>query len=621
VEATDRTVEAIDSSHDLASWLTVERAVYIAVGLLAAAVRFFGLGLRPLTEGEAEQALAAFRFSHSALQAAPAGTIPALFTGNVAGFTLFGAGDAVARWLPALAGLILAMLPYGLRGRLGRGGALTASLLLALSPVAVYYSRALDGAILVAACGLAAVAGVVNYMDSHRPASLYLAAAALGVGLCAGPAMVTLLLIFGLYGAWLFGSARWLGRDQGWSALGEAWSAARGEPGLLTKLGVTVAAVLGLVATTLVLHPAGIGNAADLLGAWIRGFWPQAGGQHALYLVLVMLRYELLVVLLGLTGVVWLAWLRRGRPFWLPAQGQGNHRELSQFLVFWAVAAAILVLVQGDRPAGNLLLVVVPLALLAGQGVEQTWHWLTWRVPRRELATITAIGLGLVVFLYLWVTRATLAADSSTVSILGLTLYTTTGYLLLVLLAVLLLVALGVLAWYWRGARLVLASVWLAAVVILALFGFRTMWGASFAHAADARDLLNLKPTPLEVRYLVTELETLSETRLGDIHALPVTVEAQTGPVVAWYLRDFVRQTVVDSLANQPAQLETQAAVTLGAQDLSIGESFRGQAFPLHTRWQPWGLDGREWIRWFLFSEAHQPVVDQEAVLWAATLQ
>jgi len=611
-------VEAIEERQS-AAWLTVERAAYIAVGLLAAGLRFFQLGLRPLTEGEAAQALAAFRFSHGTLEAAPPGTIPALFTGNVAGFTLFGAGDTIARWLPALAGLILVMLPYGLRGRLGRGGALVASLLLALSPLAVYYSRALDGAILVAACGLAVVVGMVNYMDSHRSATLYLAAAALGLGLCAGPAMVTLLLIFGLYVAWLFASARWLGRDQNWSALLEAWSTARGEPGLLAKLGVTLAVALGLVATTFVLHPAGIGNAADLLGAWIRGFGPQPGGQHPLYLILVMLRYELLVVLLGLIGVVWLARLRRARPFWLPARGRADQRGLPLFFGFWAAVAAVLVLAQGDRPAGNLLLVVVPLTLLAGRGVGQIWHWLSWRVPRRELVIITAIGLALVVFLYLWVARATLTADSSIVSILGINLYTTTGYLLLVLLAVLLMVALGAVAWYWRGARLVLASAWLAAVVILSLFGFRTMWGASFDHAADARELLNLKPTPLEVRYLVTELETLSETRLGDIHALPVTVEAQTGPVVAWYLRDFHRQTVVDSLANQPAPPETQAAVSLAAQDLSIGESFRGQAFPLHATWEPWGQNGREWIRWFLYSEGYQPVVDQQAVLWAAT--
>lgn len=628
MEATDPTLELMDNGRASTPWLTVERAAYLAVGLLAAALRFFQLGLRPLTEGEAAQALAAFRFSHGAIEVAPAGAVPALFTGNVAAFTLFGAGDGVARWLPALAGLILALLPYGLRRRLGRGGALAASLLLALSPIAVYNSRALDGAILVAACGLAMIVGLVNYLDTRRPTHLYLTAAALGLGLCAGPAMLNLLLILGLYGAWLLISAGWLNRDRDWSAIKDAWSAARGQSGLLTWVGVTLAAVFGLVATTLVLHPAGIGHAADLLAAWIGGFGPGPGDQHPLYLILVTLRYELLVLFLGLVAIGWWIRLGRGASFWLPPQaGPGSAFSHTGLLVFWAAAAAILALVTGDLSPGNLLLAIVPLALLAGQGLEQTWRWLAWHVPWRELAAITAVALGLVVFLYLWIARATLMADPSTVSILGLTLYTTTAFLLLALLAVLLLIALGAVAWYWRGARLVLAGAWLTAVVILASFGFRTMWGASFASAADPRELLNLQPTPLEVRSLVADLETLSETRLNDIHALPVTVEAQAGPVVAWYLRDFKKQTVVDSLVSQPAPPDTPVAVTLAAQDLPIagtapafrGESFRGQAFPLHSHWQPWGLDGRQWFRWFLFSEAQQPAVDREAVLWATT--
>ena len=620
MEGTDRTVESIDNSRAPGPWLTVERAAYIGVGVLAAAVRFFELGLRPLTEGEAAQALAAFRFSHGAIEAAPAGTIPALFTGNAAAFTLFGAGDTVARWLPAVAGLILALLPYWLRGRLGRGGALAASVLLALSPTVVYYSRALDGAIVVAACGLAMVAGLLNYLDTHRPAYLYVAAGALGLGLCAGPAMVTLLLVLILYGVWLFASARWLDRDRGWSALKEAWTAARDEHGLLTRLGVILAAVFGLVATTFVLHPAGVGNAADLLAAWVRGLGPEPDGQPLLYLVVVMLRYELLVLVLGLTAVsIWVRFRKR-QAFWLPSQAQPESSlSLSGLLAFWAGVAAVLVLVAGHRPPGNLLLVVVPLALLAGQGLAQTRHWLAWHVRWRELATVTAVALGLVVFLYLWIGRATLTADSSVVSILGVNVYTTTGYLLLVLLAALLLVALGAVAWYWRGGRLVLASAWLTAVVILALFGFRNMWGASFANAADARELLNLQPTPPELRSLVTELETLSETRVNDIHALPVTVEAQAGPVVAWYLRDWRKQTVVDSLANQPAPPDTPAAVSLAAANMPIGETFRGQGFPLRLNWEPWGLDGRQWIRWLLLSEGNLPVVDREAVLWAAT--
>ena len=172
MEAIDTSIEVTEQPQESVSWLTVERVGYIVVGLLAAALRFAQLGLRPLNEAEAVQALAALRFTDGALQAAPPGTIPGLFTGNVVAFTLMGSGDAIARWLPALAGVILVLLPYGLRHRLGRGGALAASFLLAVSPSAVYFSRNIDSAIVVGACGLAMAVGLINFIDTRRPGGL-----------------------------------------------------------------------------------------------------------------------------------------------------------------------------------------------------------------------------------------------------------------------------------------------------------------------------------------------------------------------------------------------------------------------------------------------------------------
>ena len=67
------------------SLFTVERAAWMGVVLLAAGLRLYQLGLRPAGESEAVQAMAAYRFTQGAEQIAPAGTIPALFTGNVAG--------------------------------------------------------------------------------------------------------------------------------------------------------------------------------------------------------------------------------------------------------------------------------------------------------------------------------------------------------------------------------------------------------------------------------------------------------------------------------------------------------------------------------------------------------
>ncbi len=602
--------------------ITLEQAAYALVAVLAAVLRFLQLGLRPLYEGEAIQALAAFRFVSGAHQAASAGTVPALFTGNVAAFTFFGASDITARWLPAVAGVLLVLLPYGLRHRLGRVGALVVSLLLALSPSAVYFSRALDGSILVALCGLSLAVGVINYVDTRRPGGLYLAAAALGLGLCAGPAFVSLLLIFVVFVLALFAVGRLLGRDVGQASLIVAWSALRSEEGLAARAGVVLAATFALTSTTFILHPAGVGHAADLIGAWARGFLPEPGGYHFVVPLLLILCYEPLVVLLGLVEGGWAAFARqRVRRRGGAAFHPGSSFPHTALLLFWVVAGTLLVAVAGHRPPGNILLVVVPLALLAGQGVERARVWLTSPSLRTEAASVGMIAagaLGLGVFFYLQMAAYALADDFSTVSVARIILRTSTTYLLLGLVAVVLLIGLGVAARIWRGGTIVMGGGWLAAVVALGLFSLRAMWGLSFAHGTDPRELMIGQGTAPEVRVFAERVEALSLAKSLDAHTLPLTVDEATGPVVAWYLREFENLTVVESLSAPPS---TEVAVTLARQDLPIGETYRGRGFALRSHWWPWGLWNQPLVRWLLFTEGSQPIVDQEVVLWISDQQ
>jgi uncharacterized protein (TIGR03663 family) len=596
------------------SAVTVERAAYVAIGLLAAALRFFQLGVRPLNGAEAVQALAALHFTQGASASVPTGTIPALFSGNVVGFTLLGADDVIARLLPALAGLVLVLLPYSLRGRLGRGGALAASLLLAVSPSAVYLSRCLDGAILVAACGLALAVGLINFLDTRRPAWFYLAAGALGLGLCAGPAFYTLVLTFVAFVPLLYLAEKLLDGESGWPALLEAWWAIREEKGLLATAAAIAAAAFGLVATTFILHPAGVGQAADLLGAWAQSFLPEPGGQPALYLLLLLLLYEPLILFLGAVEAGRAVVARRS-PQW-PGQTAGSSFPHTAFFAFWGGLAFLVILVSGHRPAGNVLLVVVPLALLAGQGAERAWRWIDRRALWPEVGAIAAVALGTGIFFYLQIASYSLTPNAATVTYGGITFYTSTTYLLLASLALALLVVLGVVAWAWRGRVLVAGGGWLALVFILLLVAFKATWGLNMAHAADPRELMIARGTAADVRTLVSALETLSTDQTSDAHTLPITVDAATGPVVAWYLRDFQKQTVVEDLSTPPA---TVAALTLARRDLPIGETYRGQGFPLSVHWSPWGLWGQKLTCWLLFTKGYEPVVDTEVVLWVAS--
>jgi len=341
---------------------------------------------------------------------------------------------------------------------------------------------------------------------------------------------------------------------------------------------------------------------------------PEPGGQPAIYPLLLLLLYESLILLLGLVEAGrWLAG-RRGPSGAGPAfQPLVSHAAL---FLFWAAAATLLVVIAGHRPATNVLLVVVPLALLGGQGVEKVWRWIERQSRWTEVGLMALAAAGVGIFFYLQLAAYARASSDATISLAGMTVYTTTTYLLLALVAITLALGLVVAAWFWRGPQAVASVTWLIIVSILALFTVKALWGANFD--PDPRELMIGQSTAPGVRQLVDQLEKLSLDRAGDAHTLAVTVDAATGPVVAWYLREFEHLAVVQGLSRPP---ETGAAVTLAAADLPIGEAFRGQGRPLRWHWAPWGLWGQDLVRWLLFGEGSLPIVDQEVVLWVSEME
>jgi hypothetical protein len=379
----------------------------------------------------------------------------------------------------------------------------------------------------------------------------------------------------------------------------------------LTRSGVALVAAFVLAATTLVLQPAGIGHAADLVTDWARSFLPEPGSQPFFYPLALLLRYELLILVLGLFEASWAVFKRRADPSWMVMPVSAFPH--SAFLAFWAVAAALVISLSGHRPAGNVLLVLVPLALLAGQGIERAWRWVTERNLWSKAILFTAVALGLMVFFYLQVAFYSQASATNAVKIADMTLYTSSTHLILALVALLLLVALAIATWLWLGPKSMLAGGWLAIVLAMGLLGCKAMSELNFRRVGDPRELMVLQATAPELRDMATQLEKLSMDESGDPHTLPITRDEAAGPVVAWYLRAFVNQTVVESLSDPP---DTMAAVGLATENPPIGETYSGQGYPLRSKWQPRGLRGQSLVKWLLFNAGQEPTIDQTVVLW-----
>jgi uncharacterized protein (TIGR03663 family) len=139
--------------------VTVEGWLWVAVILLGAVLRIWGIGDKPLHHDESMHAYFSYAFARDPASYMYDPLLHGPFQFHAVGIVfdivlflewIFHAGgpaghpwinDATARIVPVLLGTAIVVLPAGLRRELGRVGALIAALLLAISPSFVYFSR------------------------------------------------------------------------------------------------------------------------------------------------------------------------------------------------------------------------------------------------------------------------------------------------------------------------------------------------------------------------------------------------------------------------------------------------------------------------------------------------
>lgn len=129
--------------------LTYETLLWLGIGALALFVRTWALGRVPLNDAEAGLALQALALTSNtevSSNALASAANPLFTTAQAIWMSIFGATDATARWLPALAGVVLCLLPASLRREMGPARALAFGGLLALSPTLWFIARQSDGA-------------------------------------------------------------------------------------------------------------------------------------------------------------------------------------------------------------------------------------------------------------------------------------------------------------------------------------------------------------------------------------------------------------------------------------------------------------------------------------------
>jgi 4-amino-4-deoxy-L-arabinose transferase-like glycosyltransferase len=626
----------------LGSWLTVERAAYVGLALLALALRLINLGAHPLSDLEADQALVAWRL----LQGQPldhAGYSPLVATLNWLSFMLLGSSEFAARLGSALLGVALVLLPYGLRRHLGRTGSLAASALFAISPMSLYFSRTVNGEIGTAVGGLALTVGLFGWLDllqspaaarlpharkallekdrgaeeksvpNLKPSAsrLYLVATGLALMLSASASTYTVLVL--LLG--FLALAAFVG-DRGYAASArEGLSALR--TGLVDLGNFGLVLIIGFlgVATALLFNLGGLAASADLLTAWLLGFVPTTAAPGFYPAVFLLSLYEPLMLLAGLFGLA-ASLLRR--------------RLIDLFIGWWFFGGIALNLLRSGRTDGEVLVPLVPITLMAGLALGKLWDSVREEGSWQKEGIV--VGVGLVISGYVYVSLMSYTRSG------GATVWLPFAGLVLFAMLVALF---GI----WYDAASSLRGAALSVVVVLLVFMVATgsrlnnphFTVAAGGRVADPRQPLIHSPAAEGLPALVTTLRELSSWRTGDPYLLDIAADRRLGPAVEWGLRRFTNLTWADgldswtpamavgqseTLSDETFQLDEFGAIITPADvPLSLEKGYVGQDFAVRAFWSPGGLRGQFLVRWVVLRITTIPVSFERAVLWVEAPQ
>ncbi len=493
---------------------------------------------------------------------------------NALFFWLFGASDATARLVPALAGVALPLSMLLFNRILGRRAALVAAGILALSPSLTFLSRNASGVMLAAAASLVFLGAIwrSGRTDSADSRWALLAGLAVGLGIAANGSFLGMVLAL-LLSSLVSGSSR----------LVDAWKQLGRRGPFLMAIGSMMA-----VSTMFFFHPDGAGIVGDSLMQWLSNFRIGWAGRSLGILVV----YELFPLLFGLAGVATYRW---------------RSSVITRVFSVLALIGLLLLLLRPDQ-ADAIALLIIPLAVLAGVFVDDVLN--NWRLGRTRLlnwgpvAAVAILGTHISISLGQYSHYLPTNPDRATAS------------LLLAAVSLILLIGLVLLVWTynWPAA---LGGLVLGMFVLLSVFSWGRAWQLGHEHQADPRELWVQEASAPGARILVDTLRTASHRATGSYYSIPLTVQS-SDPVLQWYLRDFEDVTWVDGLW---AEIVSDAVVApYLLESPLLGDNYLGMDLALRLV-SPANVDRSTMdnLRWFILrdrSAAGDPLATFQAVIW-----
>jgi uncharacterized protein (TIGR03663 family) len=369
--------------------------------LLAFVLRFWQLDLKLLHHDEAVHSWFCYQFlTTGAWQYDPSYHGPFLYYVTTGMFAMIGPSDFAARLLPALFGFAIIPLVYAVYriGYIRENQMLVATLLIAISPDMVYFSRFLRHDIFMLFFTMLLLVAILYYFERGQTRFAALAAVAAAGALCCKEEMPVIILIFAVF----FAFSVWRGRF----TLPPQW-----------KTDLMLAVILGFAIMS-VLYSAFFSHVDTLVGqdfsittqglnfkmnttGWYQAIdhWTamhnqqRLGGPMYFYIPLFLL-YELPIFILALIGTIQFMttglhpvrvvkkvrnWIRRRR-YTLPAgdlaaitlqqirdrkEAGGKSEEFFRFCIVWMISTMALYAFVGEKVPWLIIAQLLPMIFVA----------------------------------------------------------------------------------------------------------------------------------------------------------------------------------------------------------------------------------------------------------------
>jgi len=336
------------------------------------------------------------------------------------------------------------------------------------------------------------------------------------------------------------------------------------------------------------------------LSAWLTDFSAQPGVTGWPWAFQLLAIYEPLAVVVGLAGLVF-ALQRNDRFILLP--------------VAWLIVAILLAVLRPGRTTGDVLLVVIPFALLSGYTFQALQDSLRMTRFSREEGVLALVLLPVLAYFVLGL-AAYAENPNSTPLVFGTLTIAGGASITQIFLALVLVVILVTLFSGLIGGEAALRGTTLTVLLTLALATWTAGWNAAQNHPGDPREIIaGPEATSPAMHTLVHDLQVLSAQKTTNPYLLNLVVldGSPSDAVLKWYLRDMPNAHFVAGL---DASSAPQALITVGLKPPALSGSYSGERF---TLLQTWSLEGRptaDILKWIIYRNAEAPKPTQQVVLW-----